>query len=125
MWRCANGWPNPDVTGQGWNYSARTYRRLKMRTTTLLRNFGIQSPTVVVSYPGRVESSATHAKNRSVLVYNLNLVYLKISNKNCQIFQTNKPTRCKDLSSLLLDVYLQLNMFRASSRLSSGAQQLQ
>jgi hypothetical protein len=40
-------------------------------------------------------------------------------------FQINQPTRCNDISSLLLDVYLQLNMFRASSRSSSGAQQLQ
>jgi len=37
----------------------------------------------------------------------------------------NQPTRCKNFSSLLLDVYVQLNMFRASSRPSSGAQQLQ
>jgi hypothetical protein len=42
-------------------------------------------------------------------------------------FQINQPTRCNQFSSLLLDVYsyVQLNMFRASSRLSSGAQQLQ
>jgi hypothetical protein len=40
-------------------------------------------------------------------------------------FQINQPTRCNNFSSLLLDVYLQLNMFRASSRPSSGAQQLQ
>jgi len=39
--------------------------------------------------------------------------------------QINQPTRCNNLSSLLLDVYLQLNMFRASSRQSSGAQQMQ
>jgi len=39
--------------------------------------------------------------------------------------QINQPTRCNNFSSLLLDVYLQLNMFRASSRPSSGAQQLQ
>jgi hypothetical protein len=36
--------------------------------------------------------------------------------------QINQPTRCNNFSSLLLDVYLQLNMFRASSRPSSGAQ---
>jgi hypothetical protein len=30
--------------------------------------------------------------------------------------QINQPTRCNNFSSLLLDVYLQLNMFRASSR---------
>jgi hypothetical protein len=39
--------------------------------------------------------------------------------------QINQPTGCNNFSSLLLDVYLQLNMFRASSRPSSGAQQLQ
>jgi len=40
-------------------------------------------------------------------------------------FQTNQPTRCNNFSSLLLDVYVRFNMFRASSRPSSGAQQLQ
>jgi hypothetical protein len=34
----------------------------------------------------------------------------------------NQPTRCSSLSSLLLVVQIQLNMFRASLRLSSGAQ---
>jgi hypothetical protein len=38
--------------------------------------------------------------------------------------QINQPTRYNNFSSLLLDVYLQLNMFRASLRPSSGAQQL-
>jgi hypothetical protein len=37
----------------------------------------------------------------------------------------NQPTRCNNFPSLLLDVYVQLNMFRASSRPSSGAQQMQ
>jgi hypothetical protein len=40
-------------------------------------------------------------------------------------FQTNQPTKCYSLSSLLLDVYEQLNMFRASSRPLSAAQHLQ
>jgi len=39
--------------------------------------------------------------------------------------QINQPTRCNNSSSLLLDVYVQLNMFWASSRPLSGAQQLQ
>jgi hypothetical protein len=39
--------------------------------------------------------------------------------------QINQPTRCNSFSSLLLDVYVQLNMFRVSSHPSSGAQQLQ
>jgi len=39
--------------------------------------------------------------------------------------QINQPTRCNNFSNVLLDIYLQLNMFRASSHASSGAQQLQ
>jgi len=39
--------------------------------------------------------------------------------------EINQPTKCNNFSSLLFDIYLQLNMFRASSRPSSGAQQLQ
>src|SRR5215475_1534587 len=39
--------------------------------------------------------------------------------------QINQLTRCNNFTSLLLDVYVWLNMFRASSRPSSGAQQLQ
>jgi len=42
------------------------------------------------------------------------------------IIQINQPTRCNNFSSLLLlDVYVQLNMFQASSSTSSGAQQRQ
>jgi uncharacterized membrane protein len=37
----------------------------------------------------------------------------------------NQPTRCNNFSSLLFDVYVRLNKFRASSRPPSGAQQLQ
>jgi len=48
----------------------------------------------------------------------------KLPNFN-KTFQMNQQTRCHSFSSLLLDVYVQLNMFRASSRPSSGAQQLQ
>jgi hypothetical protein len=36
-------------------------------------------------------------------------------------FQLNQPTRCSNFSSLLLDIYIQLNMFRVSSCPSSGA----
>jgi hypothetical protein len=43
------------------------------------------------------------------------------------IFQINRPTRCNNFSSLLLDVYsyVQLKMFRPSSRPSLGAKQPQ
>jgi len=41
-------------------------------------------------------------------------------------YSSNKSTnKCNIFSSLLLDVYVRLNVFRASSRPSSGAQQLQ
>jgi hypothetical protein len=36
-----------------------------------------------------------------------------------------QPNRCNNFSSLLLGVYIQLNMFRTSSNPSSGIQQLQ
>jgi hypothetical protein len=36
--------------------------------------------------------------------------------------QINQPTRYNNFSNLLLEVYSQLNIFRASSRPSSGAQ---
>ena len=35
--------------------------------------------------------------------------------------QINEPTRCNSFTSLLLDVYVSLNMFRAPPRPSSGA----
>jgi hypothetical protein len=41
------------------------------------------------------------------------------------LIQINQLTKCNNFSISLLNVYLQLNMFRASSRPSSGAQQLQ
>jgi hypothetical protein len=40
------------------------------------------------------------------------------------VIQINQPTRYNNFSSLLLDVYLQLNTFRAFLHPSSGAQQL-
>ena len=56
---------------------------------------------------------------------NLNLMFKACKSVHHHIIQINQPTKCNNSSSLLLDVYIQLNMFRASSRPSSGAQQLQ
>jgi len=36
------------------------------------------------------------------------------------MIQIIQPTRCNSFTSLLLDVYVRLNMFRASPRPSSG-----
>jgi len=41
--------------------------------------------------------------------------------KNVHRFQINQTTRCNSFTSLLLDVYVRLNMFRALLRPSSGA----
>jgi len=51
--------------------------------------------------------------------------YLNEINIKFKSIEINQPTRCNNFSSLLPDFYVQLNMFRASSRPSSGAQQLQ
>ena len=37
------------------------------------------------------------------------------------IVQINQPTKCNSFSSLLLDIYVRLNMIRASSHPSLGA----
>ena len=61
-------------------------------------------------------------KRSPALTYNVMSVFFFNLNR---IIQVNQPTKCNNFSSLLLDVYLQLNMFQASSRPSSGAQQMQ
>jgi hypothetical protein len=57
--------------------------------------------------------------------YNIQNIFKVCESVHHHTIQINQPTRCNNLSSLLLDIYLQLNMFRTSSRPSSGAQQLQ
>ena len=42
-------------------------------------------------------------------------------NYSLRSIQINQPTRCNSFTSLLLDVYAWLNMFRAPLRPSSGA----
>jgi len=59
---------------------------------------------------------------RTMFTYNFKL---KVCKSVHHTFQINQPTTCNNFSSLLLDVYVQLNMFQASLRPSSGAQQLQ
>jgi len=73
----------------------------------------LEACTAIHSRPGNFKlMRLTVLSFRSLLVWN-------------STFQINQPTRCNNFWSLLLDVYVQLNMFRASSRPSSGAQQLQ
>jgi len=57
-----------------------------------------------------------------VLLHNSKTMLLQLT---CLNDSNKSSTRCNSFSSLLLDFYLQLNMFRTSCRPSSGAQQLQ
>jgi len=40
---------------------------------------------------------------------------------HCHTIQINQPTRCNSFTSLILDVYVWLNMFQTSPHPSSGA----
>ena len=51
--------------------------------------------------------------------------FLRTSVKFSSAIPINQPTRCNNFSSLELDIYVWLNMFRASSSPSSGVQPLQ
>jgi len=63
--------------------------------------------------------------NVNTVFTNLNIKFKVCKSMHHHTIQITQPTRCNNFSSLLPDVYVQLNMFRASSRPSSGAQQLQ
>jgi hypothetical protein len=77
------------------------------------------------------ESQNSHGENekcigpRNVCKDNKGLMFQVCKSVQHHTNQINHPTRCNNASSLLLDVYVQLNMFRALSRPSSGAQQMQ
>jgi hypothetical protein len=61
---------------------------------------------------------------RFLWLYRVSCTY-PINRKILTYIQIRQTTKCNNFSSLLLDVYVLLNMFRASSCPSSGAQQLQ
>ena len=67
-------------------------------------------------------------QNYQLLIYfqnKLPFVFKVCKSVHRHTIQINQPPRCNNFASLLLDVYIWLNMFRSSSRPSSGAQQLQ
>jgi len=77
-----------------------------------------------------VSDQASHPYNttgRIIFLYILIFISFKIFRYEISVkpIQINQSTGCNNFSSLLLDVYEQLIMFRASSRPSLGAQQLQ
>ena len=55
----------------------------------------------------------------SARIYCLGLKFKVCKSVHHHTIQIDQRTRCNNFSSLLLDVYLPLNMFRASSRPSS------
>ena len=55
-----------------------------------------------------------------IQVHRLNLMPINITDNS-----NKSPTKCKNFPVYFSDVYLQLNMFRAFSRPSSGARRLQ
>ena len=57
----------------------------------------------------------------SVLWTMLSAIFAGFRHISCNMIQINEPTRCNSFTSLLLDVYVWLNMFRASPRPFSGA----
>ena len=67
-----------------------------------------------------------HSKKGGSIEYKHDIIIHSWDLNNVLYFNSNKsPTRCNNFPVYYPDVYLQLNMFRASSRPSSGAQQLQ
>ena len=101
---------------------------LQLLTNLFLRQFlsRILFPvSAVVSY---LSSCDAHQQAQQFVIGTVIFAIIKLSDfKVCMsvhhhTIQTNQSTRCNNSSGLLLDVYVQLNMFRASLRPSSGAQ---
>jgi hypothetical protein len=53
--------------------------------------------------------------------YKINVILWTIKQRLYSIIQINQPTRCNSFTSLLLDIYMWLNMFQAPLCPSSGA----
>jgi hypothetical protein len=83
-----------------------------LRTVNNIRNYILQ--WVKESWNGKCRKADLLAKEQSTW---MNRVWFMTT----YVFQINQPTRCNSFTSLLLDVYVWLNMFRAPPRPSSGA----
>jgi hypothetical protein len=70
-------------------------------------------------------ASGSIATLEHIAKYNGEIEFKVCNSVHHRSIQINQTTICNNFSSLLLDVYVQLNMLRASSRPSSGAYQLQ
>jgi len=70
----------------------------------------------------RAAEIRTLGTSHPVVLHNKGIFYT-VLNTTIYNYNSNKsPTRCNNFSVYYPDVYLQLNMFRAFSRPSSGAQ---
>jgi hypothetical protein len=111
-----------------------TYSKYQRLCRNTYPNFNL-SPAFTISWrnhhPVTMNMVETCRKNgKSSPAFDLPVSYLlpwpgETKTKMENTIQINQLTRCNNSSSSLLDVYVQLNMFRASSRPSSRAQQLQ
>jgi len=70
---------------------------------------------VNLAFPWQLSGNPqAHFLHQEVCKYNF-------ENFKLNSIQINQPSRCNSFTSLLLDVYVQLNLFRAPLRPSSGA----
>ena len=81
-------------------------------TTALL-----EAPAASVSH----KMEATHSSVTLVTIHSNKLLLYTRGQHSYLLDSINQPTRCNSFTSLLLDVYAWLDMFRASPRPSSGA----
>jgi hypothetical protein len=76
-----------------------------------------------------INTTYRHQVKQHSPVYIVLVFYCSVNNFNSDVhksvqhhtIQINQPTRCNSFTSLLLDVYVWLNIFRAPFRPSSGA----
>jgi len=105
------------------------YRSEKITTPSLIRK--CRGPCSYVKMTAALYQQTSLVSGKYFLYLIVCLQFAKCLSDTCFMdrlcfnsIQINQQTRCNSFSSLLLEVYVQLNMFRTSSRLSSGAQQL-
>jgi len=105
------------------NVSSNNLWPRKLRDLNVL--FCLKKRTVIFLWVWTFVSVIRFEMKKSY-IYPQNVCFVPFPQQN-RFFtiQMYQPIRCNNFSSLLLDVYVQLNIFRASSRPSSGAQQLQ
>jgi hypothetical protein len=106
------------------------YRSEEITTPSLIRK--CRGPCSYVKMTAALYQQTSLVSGKYFLFLIVCLQFVKCLSDTCFMnrlcfnsLQTNQPTRCNNFSISLLEVHVQLNIFRASSRPSLGAQQLQ